>query len=304
LNLGETITNILSQPGDAQGAALAVYTRNGTVILDGSSSSDGKLVTVTPDSGAFPYTAQWLGTTFVFDDRGVTTLQTSQNYGNFQSATISKMIRPWIVENKTRISASGISRDKNQYRMYFNNGQAMYYTLEGGFMPIYFSHNMTSYWSGEDDDGNEISFSGDDNGFVYEMDRGTSFDGDPIEAFMNLVFNNIKSPRSLKFYRKAVIEVGGSGYGEFWMSADLGYGSTEYEPIPLTQLLAELSSGRWDTGVWDTGVWDGRILAPAEFELTGTAENIALRIAQISDYQPSLTFYGMLVHYSPRRLLR
>ncbi len=304
LNIGETLTNLLPQPGDANGAAMAVYARNGTFMLYGTSSSNWKLVTVTPDAGAFAYTAQYLGTGLVFDDRGVTALETSQKFGNFEWASMSKLIRPYVIENKARVIASGVSKDKNQYRVFFNNGRALYYTLQGGFMPLLFPDSLTCYTSSEDADGDEVAYAGDSAGYVYQMDVGNSFDGDDIESYAALVFNNIKSPRTLKFFRKAVVEVSGEGAANFWLSADLAYSSTDIESVPLTQLTADLSAGQWDTGVWDTGFWDGRILAPAEFELTGTAENIAIRVAQISDYQPPLTFYGILMHYTPRRLLR
>jgi hypothetical protein len=202
------------------------------------------------------------------------------------------------------VIASGISRDKNQYRIFFNNGRALYLTLDRGFMPMLFPDSLTCYCSAEDGDGEEVAFSGDDQGYVYQFDKGNSFDGEQIESYCGLVFNHVKSPRTRKRYRKAVIEIQGVGYSDFWISADLGYGGGDAEHIPLSQIAANLSLGRWDTGVWDVGVWDGRILAPEEFELTGTAENISLRFAQISDYAAPLTFFGAIMQFTPRRLSR
>lgn len=304
INAGETITNLMPQTGDSSGSAMLVWTRNTTQVLYGTSSADWKKVMLQSDAGAFHYTAQFAGQPFVFDDRGITTLQNSQNYGNFDSASVSKLIRPYIVENKARVIASGISRDKNQYRVFFTGGRALYMTVGGGFMSVLYADDMTCYVSSEDASGNEVAFAGDTAGYVYQMDTGTSFDGDDIEAYSVLAFNHVKSPRTRKQYRKAVLEVGGTGYATFWMSAELAYGDTGTEAIPLSQLVADLSAGSWDSGTWDVGVWDGRILAPAEYELTGTAENISLRIAQTSDYQPPLTFSGVLLHYTPRRNLR
>jgi len=311
LNMGDTVTNLLPQPGDADGAAMAVYTRNGTFMLYGTSSADWKLVTVQSDMGAFPYTAQYLGGTYVLDDRGVTNMQTTQAYGNFANAAVSSLIRPWVIENKARVVDSCVCKDKNQYRLFFNNGRAMYMTVTAGqngnvhhFMPISYTHNMTCSVSAETSTGDEWMFCGDDTGYVFQMDRGTSFDGQEIESYAQLVFNHLKSPRTRKRYRKAAMEVGGSGYAQFWISADLGYASEDVNPISLTEYIAQLSSGRWDSGVWDVAVWDGRILLPAEVALTGTAENIALRIVQSSDYMQPLAFYGVLLHYSPRRQMR
>jgi hypothetical protein len=304
LNIGQEVTNLLPQQGDAQGAAMAIYGRNSTFMLYGNSSADWNLVTVQADAGAFAGTVQYLGQTFAMDDRGVTTLQTSQNYGNFSSSSVSELIRPMIIENKSSVSCSGVNRDKNQYRLFFNSGLAIYMTLNGGFMPMTLRHTATCYWSSEDSQGNEVSFFGTTDGYVMQMDRGNNFDGEIIEAYISLVFNHSKSPRMRKRYRKAVVEVSGTGYAQFYTSADLSYANSDVDPIPLALSVAQLSAGRWDAGVWDVGAWDGRILAPSEFELAGTAENIALRFIQSSNYQAPLTFFGCLLHYTPRRQLR
>ena len=304
LNIGQTVTNLMPQPGSEAAGALAVYGRNGTFMLYGTSSTDWNLVPVQADAGALAGTAQYLGQTFVLDDRGVTNLQTTSNFGNFTAASVSSLIRRLIAARKGRIACTGISRDKNQYRLFFGGKTAIYMTLGGGFMPMEFSHDVTCYWSGEDADGEEASYAGTDEGYVMQFDKGTSLDGDEIVAWIELAYNHIKSPRTKKRYRKAIIEVGGEGYGSIWLSASLGYASTEYEHVPVSEQIARLAAGNWDSGTWDIGVWDGRILAPSEFELGGTAENIAIRIAQASDYQPPLTFYGIVLHYSPRRIIR
>lgn len=304
INVGDTITGLKPQVGNDSTGAMAVYSRNTTRVLYGSSSANWQLVMFDPEAGAIANTVQHIGQTHVLDDRGITTLETTQNYGNFSAASISAAVRPYILGLKPAAIGSAVSRDKNQYRLFFSNGRALYYTIGKGFMPMEFPHNFTCFFTGEDTDGNEVSFAGGSDGYVYQFDKGDSFDGLSIDAFMVLVFNHIKSPRVLKRYRKAVLEVAGEGYAEFWVSADLGYASSEYAQIPISQLISELSAGRWDSGTWDAGVWDGRILSPSEYELTGSAENISLRIAQSSTWHAPLTFHSVMTSYTPRRLLR
>lgn len=308
INLGETITNTVPQSGDSSTAAMAVYSRNGTFILYGNSSADWKLTTLNSEAGAYANTAQQLSQTYVLDDRGITSLQTTQNFGNFSYASLSELVRPFIIENKSGVVATCVSRDKSQYRVLFSGGKALYMTMsqEGvlGIMPILYGFTPTCAVSKENNVGNEVIYYGGSNGYVYQIDRGNSFDGGSIEAYLGLVFNHEKSPRLRKRYRKAVFEVGGNGYSTFAMSADLGYSNQDIGSIGATTLYANLSSGRWDIGSWDVGVWDGRVLMPTENELTGTAENIALRIGQNSSFEEKLTFYGVLIHWTARRLLR
>ena len=60
----------------------------------------------------------------------------------------------------------------------------------------------------------------------------------------------------------------------------------------------------WDTFVWDNFVWDGNEIAPGEIDLTGTAENISMRITSLSDLIKPFTINTITTHYTPRRGLR
>lgn len=309
INLGDTITSIIPQPSDAQsGGAMACFTRNRTYLLYGNSSADWNLITLQQDAGALPYSAQNIGGTYVLDDRGVTSLATTANFGNFESASVSSAVRPWIIENKGLATDSCIVREKNQYRLIFDGGRALYLTFAGnkpaGFMPMVYPDDINLAESTELSDGSEAIFYGSSAGMVYRADKGTSFDGAAIESYITFVFNHSKSPRSLKQYRKAVLEVSGTGYSEMYLSAELGYASDELAQISATSITAAFSAGTWDSGLWDVAFWDGRILLPAEQELIGNGENISLRMAQISDYFVPITFHGVLIHFTPRRALR
>jgi hypothetical protein len=152
-----------------------------------------------------------------------------------------------------------------------------------------------------------VVFYASNTGMVYQAEKGTSFDGEPIEAYLTLAFNHSKSPRVLKQYRKAVFEVGGLGFAQFNMSADLAYATSEVPQLDASQVGFgdnSLGAGSWDAGNWDQATWDGAILLPAELPITGVAQNMGMRITQFSDYFEPLNFYGVLLHYTPRRQMR
>jgi hypothetical protein len=312
LNAGDTVTNLLPMPGDnVAGGALAVFTRNSTVLLYGSSSSDWQLVTLRHDAGALAHTAQTLDTAYCLDDRGVTSMPASDRFGNFEAASISQAIRPWLVARRGRSLDSCIIRDKNQYRILYTGGEVLTMTMRGnkvaGFMPLRLGRSMVLVESAEAPDGTERVFYADNAGMVYESGKGTSFDGDPIEWYAVLAFNHTKSPRLLKQYRKVVFEVGGDGYAQFFFSADLNYGSPEtpqIDPRPMDFGVQELGLANWDLGTWDVGFWDGVTLLPAEQSLSGIAQNLAMRVAGTSDFHAALILSGALLHYTPRRLMR
>ena len=67
---------------------------------------------------------------------------------------------------------------------------------------------------------------------------------------------------------------------------------------------ANFSAPYWDSFIWDAFVWDGLSLSPSEIEVTGTAENIAIRIDCNADYIQPFTINSLILHYMIRRGVR
>lgn len=308
LAMGDTVTGFKDQPGSESGGALSIFTRNSIGILYGSGVADWNLVTYKREAGAIAYSSQNIGATIMFDDRGITGLAASQAFGNFTDATLSRRIQTWLKDKRTKVNESCIVRDKNQYRLFFSDRYAIYATFDNkkllGLMPVLFAHVVKCACSTEMNDGSESIFFGSDNGFVYQMEKGTSFDGDAIEAYIHLAFDSLKSPRINKRFRGITFEVAGVGYAEFDFSYELGYGTTEIDQPASATVETSFSPATWDSFTWDAFVWDGRTLLPADCDMTGTAENVSIVIRSNSDYFSPLKFSGALIDYTQRRKLR
>jgi hypothetical protein len=302
------ITNLIPLPGDQSSGALAVYTRHDTSVLYGTSSVDFALSTFNTGTGAMPYTAQNMDQSYVLDDRGIITLGTSLNFGNFTPATLTMTLRPFLSTRVTLATASTLNREKGQYRVFFSDGTALYMTIVNGkllgTMPVELLDPVICAVEGESSTGVAVQFFGSDNGMVYQLDAGTSFDGDPIAANFNLVYNSTKSPRVFKRYRHASVEMTGDFYAEIQFGYDLGY-RTQYLTQPLDETYAvDLRSTYWDDMIWDNFVWDGSDVTPSEIGITGTAENMSIRISSFSDILQPFTVNSVIVHYTLRRGLR
>jgi hypothetical protein len=206
LAMGDTVTGFMSQPGSESVGALAIFTRNQTSILYGTGVANWQLISYRSELGAYAYSIQDVGYTLFLDDQGITNLQTAQAFGNFSHAALSKRIRPWLNTQRTKTTASCVSRDKSQYRLFFSDQYALYLTFDGrkviGMMPMLLGNAVRCVWSSEESDGSETIFFGSTNGMVYQMEKGTSFDGDAIEHYLHLAFNFSKSPRVNKRYRE------------------------------------------------------------------------------------------------------
>jgi hypothetical protein len=306
--MNEAITNLLLMPGDQTTGALAVYARNSTSILYGASSEDFRLATYNTGTGAMPYTAQTMDQAYALDGRGVMSLGTSLNFGNFLPSSLTMTIRPFIEGRINTATASAVQRDKGQYRAFFSDGTGVYVTILNGkllgSMPVQFAHPVLCTAEGEKQDELPCTYFGSDNGFVYQSDVGTSFDGENIQANLTLVFDSIGSPRILKRYRRASVELTGASYAEIQFGYLLGYATREIDQQPDRKYGVDLRSPYWDSMVWDNFIWDGRDIAPTETEMTGTGENVAIAISSVSDSFKPFTVNSVIIHYSLRRGLR
>jgi hypothetical protein len=302
------ITNLIALPGNQSSGALAVYTRHDTSVLYGTSSDNFQLSTFNTGTGAIAYTAQNMDQSYVLDDRGVISLGTSLNFGNFLPAALTMTLRPYLQPRINTATASTLSREKGQYRVFFADGSAIYMTVINGkllgTMPVEFLDPVTCAVEGETTSGMPVAFFGSTNGFVYQLDAGTSFDGDAIAANINLVYNSTGSSRILKRYRHASVEMSGEYYAEIQFGYDLGY-RTPFLSQSLDQSHSvDLRSTYWDSMTWDNFIWDGSDVSPSEIDVTGTAENMAVRISSTSDLFQPFTVNSVIVHYTPRRGLR
>jgi hypothetical protein len=306
LATGDNITAFAVQPG-SQGT-MAIFCRNRTHVLYGSSAQDWNLVSLKREVGAYAYTTQELGLTVLYDDRGIANLETTDQYGNFKGLTLSRMIQPFLNQRRGSATASCISRDVSQYRLFFSDQFALYVTMDGqqvrGILQQFFQHKVECITSQEEVDGSETIYFGSDDGFVYQLDKGTSHDGAPIERRLGLHFFDNGSPRILKTFKDVAIEVKGIGFAKFQFGYQLGYNLPEYtQPLEVT-VQTEFNQVYWDAFTWEAFVWDGVTLSPVVRKLDGSAQNIALSFRSYSDYYSPLSFSGANLRYNTRRQLR
>jgi hypothetical protein len=301
------VSGFISMAGNQDVAALLIATRHKTLVLYGNSSNDWTLSTLSHDTGSLPGTLQKVGQIIMLDDRGVSVLSTTASYGNFVGVTLSMNIHEWLSSRRGKVRASCISRDENQYRLFFGR-DALYLTgltsKDAQFMPVRFQDEVCCACSTEMKDGSEAIFVGAENGFVYQLDKGSSFDGVPISYYLVFAFNHSKSPRVNKRYRKLIFELTGHEYGEFYATFRLGYEDRRIAQPGFWPVVNDVKSSTWDSSLWDLFFWDGRDIIPAEMSVTGSGENFSTYIFGRSDEFYPFILNSVIACYTPRRRLR
>lgn len=311
LGMGDTITGLAVLPGAeaSSSRAMAVFSRSSTHVLYGSSSANWNLVTLSPDVGAIPHTIQALGRTIYLDDRGITVLAAAQEFGNFAYGTISRLVQSLIDRKRGLAQASLTVPSLNQYRLFFSDGTGLTLTMRAGrvagFMPFAYPKIANVCWSGETPSGEEMLLIGASDGFVYELERGTSFDGADIEAWLRLAFNHSKSPRMRKRYRRAVVDVRGESRVSLWLMGDFSFSDTEVPSMIARQSVLSGGGGYWDESFfYDRSYWDAKPLAQGSAEIDGSGVNLSLLFYHKEKEEKSHRIDGITIHFTPRRTQR
>lgn len=308
---GDVVTCMLTLPGSQTSPTLGVYLRSNTSFLYGSDPTTFNYVSFNTGLGALPRSAQNLFDTFVMDDLGVITLRTTLNWGNFLPTTLTKNILPFIIQERTKLIASSVQRSKSQYRLFFSDGYGLWVTMVNqqflGSAPVLFPNPVFCVDEGETSSGIEVTYFGssDGLGYVYQLDAGTSFDGAVITAYFTTAWNPIGSPRLLKRFRAASIEIQGTGFAAIQFGYQLGYGTSQIgQPNQVSATDALKAAPVWDSFTWDNFTWDGQTLLPTDIDMTGTAENVQVTISSGTNYIGAYTVNSLIHHYTPRRGIR
>lgn len=303
--VGDTITGLVLLPGQA----LGIMARNSSFALVGATPTTWSLQVIRADVGAVARTTVPMSDTYMLDDRGIISITTAQEYGNFNDATLSRRIQPTIDAIRNKVVCAYALRQKNQYVLLCSDGSAVVMGVGGaagllGFTTLQFSFVPNVVWSSEDTTGVERVWVGAADGYVYELNRGSSFDGATIEAFVKVFFNHNKSPRDRKRYRLAVLDLVAVGAVSLSFLADFSYGDPDISAHLNTSIAATGGGGVWDILTWDQFTWDAADIEQPRVPIEGTGRNVALIFYSNTRTDQGHLLQGATLHYTPRRLQR
>ena len=286
--------------------SLLVLARNKICELFGNDTADFVMETLAEDAGGIEWTVQQIGVPIYMDDRGLRDIRTTAAYGDFKMGTLTQMIEPLFRQKKAAgvtPTASMRCRAKDQYRLFFSDGTGVTVYM-GRKVPeaIPFNLGITVYaaCSSEDANGNEIMFVGSDDGYVYQLDAGTSLDGDSVEAYMRLPFNHIGSPTQNKRFHKATLEVDADPTASLGMLAEFSYGATDQSPSQQQNFTVQGGGGFWGVDSWGDFYWGSPVEGIAECYIEGVGTNISIAVVSNATYEDPHTIHGITLHWTPR----
>ena len=298
---GDDCTGFSTLPGDT----LGIMNRNRLYTLYGTSVLDWNLIEHSDESGAIEHTVQRIGKPIYFDDRGLMDFKAVQDYGDFKNSSFSQKIKKTLDANKKNVLSSIRVREKNQYRLFFDTNVFVICSFEdkklSGFTRCEYPIPVECTASVEDAGGNEILLFGCDNGYVYQMDKGTSFDGAAVDAFVRLAFNFMGSAERNKKFFKAVFEVDSAEALDISFVPDFDYGETEDINHNLS---VSAVGGVWDISVWDSFVWGEQLISNPVAYIDGSGQNIGVSLFTSHTYEQPHTLNSVIIHYSNKGVKR
>lgn len=305
IGVGDDVTGFM--PGYS--TALIILTINTVQTLSGDSAANWVLSTLNESSGAKDGTAQVVTTGLYVDDEGLRDIKATQEYGDFGIGTISTLVRPILLQKKNNqgvsITTSLRVKSKNQYRLYWDDGTFAIFDFSKSMPEIMFceySSVVRTACSSEDILGNEVLFFGGDDGYIYEMDAGTSFDGASFVSYFRLPYNHLGTPTYFKRFHKATLEIDAAPSATIYVLSDFSYGNPN-QPIATEEAFSVRGGGGiFNIDNWDQFYWSSQVEGLAEARIEGIGTNISLTIYSESATEEPHTISGLILHYSQRRM--
>jgi hypothetical protein len=236
------------------------------------------------------------------------TVSATDTTAQYKSDQIFKQSQPLLANNKDKISTSLWCREKSQYRLFFNTGSAMFCTFDGGKQKgataVSYPDVVRNAWSEIEDTVEKMWFTSDD-GYLYRMDSGNTYDDDYITGSFRIPFYHYGSPRILKQFPQMVIELDSplilTGNTEMSYTVNHAYGDPGY-PRPVVETLTDFDSAGGFFGNnagYGNFVWGGPIVSEILGYLDGYGANMSVLVTYQTKYDNAWTFISAIVDYIP-----
>lgn len=310
--LEDEIVDLVVTTGDA----LVVFCKNSIQVVKALSSSDVtdqavvdylfSNATLNSNTGAVEGTGSIvLDDVLYIDNRGLTSIASTQNYGDFEIKSYSKGINNTLLNSYEKIVGASIVKEYNQYRLFFSDGRGIIFTFTvssnklgtsssktiKGITTFLYPTTITCCTEG---------YIGCGDGFVCKIESGTSFNGAVITTILETSYHHYNAPTTFKRFREVFFE----GYFPFKLTfttrAGFDYRNISY--IKSTDLEdQEVTDGLG--GVYGDGVYGELIYGSSEnqtnvFYINSYGTTMNLNLYTTNKYVQPHTLSSMIVQYS------
>ena len=303
LGLGVGVTNVVPVNDEV----LGIYGEDSVYLLYGKSASSLQLKRHSHKSGAKAGTVQPLEGHVFLDQKMIRTLRGTDSFENYKVRSRSVNVQDWLTGLASLANGSLIAREQNHYRLMFAGATTTdvlvgsFASKDMAFMPVRYPVALNCYCS-ETEGGDEWLLAGGNDGYVYRLDSGSSFDGAAIKTLMRLPFNHERSPGVRKRWRELQLESNQVAGRALKFNHEVEFGDSDYPLQVVQDFDSPESGGIWGLSNWGEFVWGGSRQQVPPIKLTGTGVNMAMLINTTrTDMQSAWRLRGARVRYESRR---
>jgi hypothetical protein len=282
---------------------LFVFTSSSIDVISGTSEADFAKQSVTKDVGAVNEdTIQEIGGDVIFlGPDGLRLLSATDRINDFSIGIVSKVIQSEMVnfiKNSTSY-ASVVIRDKSQYRLLgFNSNYTDASALgilgtqlspQGGESMAWGElRGIRAYVAAsERNETNEIIIFANDDGYVYQMEEGTSFDGSDIVATFATPFVYINDPQVRKTFYKMYLYTDPQGSFEANVSLKLDFDTDGTVQPPQIEFNNQTNTvSLYGVSTYGTGSFGGKLKKIFGTQTVGSGFNVSLEFVSESQTPP------------------
>ena len=318
-SVGEEITGMLSSPG----GVLIITTETRTMGLYGRSDT-WDLRPVSLEFGAKANSLQHLNSVFGLNDGGVMELLRADTVSDFDRDVLGRLVNKLVRRLRKRFIGAYIIRSREQYVMFFDTSVVgeelttalvMYYpkrdaithqrgtstAFNAQFGLITYPLKVNNVYLTRNEFNEESLLMASEEAYLFEVGIGTSFDGDPIPAYVSTPFSHSGSPGYNKHYHHLRLELFADSPVDLQVTTDLEYSTDPYSQLVSVVRGASFGAGHWDTDTWGQFRWDGRDEQDIRVPLLGDGTNISIGVAVESDTVETLILQGVTLDFVTRR---
>jgi hypothetical protein len=304
IDLGEPVTDLIPAAGK-----LIIFTRSKIKVLHYGSTTDQfifKLDDFSNDIGAISETVQALYEQVYFsDDRGPNLLATSAETGGFSAMNIGEKVETEYQSNKANITGSAVDIVNRRYFIFYTSGTAsngLVFTINKGRLKgigrFQLDDKATVVAHGITDAGTPMILFGNDDGMVYLMESGTSFDGDDILTRFITSYFHYGSPRHWKHFLRLHFEIDCGSQMPFTTGVLFDYGSPLLAETSNQSQNVSGGSSTWGGGVvWGNFTWGAGVLGRGISYIHGYGSNMAVLVQTETKYFDQHTVHNLTTDY-------
>lgn len=303
-----TFGSEVTDMSETASTALVIFGRRRISYLSGTDAETFVLTTLSDEAGAIAWTAQVMDSPIYQDDAGVRRMTSSQAFGNWRLGTITEAIGPLFEQKRAGgvVPVASIrAKAKDQYRVFMSDRTGVMVYLgrkPQECLPFEYPFLVSCACSGALDSlaGEEQIFVGSDDGWVYQLDVGTSFDGAEVEAYILFPFNAVGAPLQKKRFHRVALELDAAPNTEIALTAEYGYGDADQPPGIEQAFSVSGSGGFWNIANWDQFYWSATVQGIASADIEGIGRNAAVCVLSNAIWAEPHTLSCISLYFSPR----